>query len=304
MHGSAGTDGHDIVFIIGSPRSGTTWLQRLLATHPKVRTGQESFLFAGYVGPPLKHWHWEVARESDPATATDTGGLGLSCYFQEEEFLEILRDYMARLMRPMVAELGPGELFVDKTPKHALFVREIAEMLPASRFIHVVRDPRDVTASLVAGSRGWAASWAPSTSKEAIELWVDHVQAASQAARQLPPDRFCQIRYEAMMDAPNATLQQVASFLDLEWSPMAISQAINANTPETVKRGGGTPIPVSGEVANRVGRTARESPNRIGHPEPGTGRKSLTLSDKLVVWYLARRTMKGLGYSWSWRDWV
>lgn len=44
-----GLCGENIVFIVGSPRSGTTWLQRLLATHPQIKTGQESRIFE-YVG--------------------------------------------------------------------------------------------------------------------------------------------------------------------------------------------------------------------------------------------------------------
>jgi hypothetical protein len=39
------------VFVVGSPRSGTTWLQLLLAQHPAVATHQETHLFHNYLGP-------------------------------------------------------------------------------------------------------------------------------------------------------------------------------------------------------------------------------------------------------------
>ncbi|MBI3001835.1 MAG: sulfotransferase, partial [Deltaproteobacteria bacterium] len=41
------------MLIVGCPRSGTTWLQRLLASHPKIITGQESHVFDNYVGPQM-----------------------------------------------------------------------------------------------------------------------------------------------------------------------------------------------------------------------------------------------------------
>jgi hypothetical protein len=111
--------GKNLVFIVGCSRSGTTWLQRLLASHPKIRTGQESCLFGWYVAPQLRMWRWELTREDNPKTATGRGGIGLSCYLQEHEFIAILKDYMFQLMRAMLANLQPGQLFVDKTPLHA-----------------------------------------------------------------------------------------------------------------------------------------------------------------------------------------
>src|SRR6185437_13587512 len=100
--------GENLVFVVGCPRSGTTWVQRLLATHPCVRTGQESDLFDIYVGPQLRAWQLE------------------------------LTEYLLRLLAPMIAELKPGELFVEKTPSHILYLPEIHKLLPAARFVNVL----------------------------------------------------------------------------------------------------------------------------------------------------------------------
>ena len=83
--------GHNMVFIVGAPRSGTTWLQRLLATHPRIRTGQESKLFRWYIAPQLRMWAMETTRERNRETANGRGGTGLSCYFREEEFGSVLK---------------------------------------------------------------------------------------------------------------------------------------------------------------------------------------------------------------------
>ena len=148
--------GQGLVFVVGAPRSGTTWLQRLLAAHPRVATGQESHLFSEFVGPQLRAW-----RKHERAAAVERGGVGPGCYHTEEEFLGILRDYMRRLLAPLLEARGTAELFVEKTPGHALYVAEIHELLPEARFIHIIRDARDVVVSLLTAAGSWGQGWAP-----------------------------------------------------------------------------------------------------------------------------------------------
>src|SRR5258706_11312382 len=110
--------GQNLVFIVGCPRSGTTWLQRLLASHPQIRSGEESHFFDMYVGPQLRTWKGQFKNLS----ASGVGHLvGPPAYFREAEFISIVRNYLLELLTPMVKSLQPGELFVEKTPSHALF---------------------------------------------------------------------------------------------------------------------------------------------------------------------------------------
>src|SRR5206468_6090806 len=114
-------DGSNLAFVVGCPRSGTTWVQRLLATHPRVRTGQESYFFGSYIGPQLRAWKRHAADFG-------RGAIGPACYFSQEEFLAILGRYAAMLLAPMVEGLPPGGLFVEKTPQHGLFIPEIVAL--------------------------------------------------------------------------------------------------------------------------------------------------------------------------------
>ena len=188
---AAGYSGHNIVFIVGAPRSGTTWLQRLLATHRSVRTGQESNVFRWYIAHQVRMWAMETGRATAVAAGlrpVGRGGTGLSCYFSEDEFFAQLRQYLFSLLQPMIGTLQDGELFIEKTPSHALCIPEIKRLLPDSRIIHILRDPRDVVASLLAVSRSWGAAWAPHHAAEAAILWADHVRSVRSAARQHFPE--------------------------------------------------------------------------------------------------------------------
>ncbi|HEY3306155.1 MAG TPA: sulfotransferase [Candidatus Binatia bacterium] len=299
-----GYTGGNLVFIVGCSRSGTTWLQRLLAGHPKVRTGQEPCVFRSYVAPQLRAWRWELTRERDPKTATGRGGVGLSCYFQEHEFLAVLKNYMYQLLRPMIGNLQPGELFVDKTPVNAMCLAEISELLPDSRFIYLLRDPRDVVASLLAAYRTWGAGWAPRTAREAVKIWIKFVRAADIAAKDIPSHRFLEIRYEKLLASPEDTLLKVAQFLNLQWDREAVKGVVTNNKAKLVKEGGGTPIPVYGEVAQRVGHVVRDPAAFIQSAGHGGWKKQLRFREKFVVWRKARNLMRQKGYACSWRDWI
>ncbi|MGH7769666.1 MAG: sulfotransferase family protein [Candidatus Binatia bacterium] len=296
--------GGNLIFIVGASRSGTTWLQRLLATHPRVHTGQEPCVFRSYVAPQLRAWRWELARERDQATATGRGGIGLSCYFQDHEFLAVLREYMCRLLRPMTGDLKAGDFFLDKTPSNTLCLGEIFELLPESRFIHLVRDPRDVVASLLTASRGWGVGWAPREAKAAVKVWIRAVRAAHDAAKNIPQRLFLEVRYERLVAAPESTMVDIARFLNLEWDRDAIKKAVADNQAELVKAGGGTPIPVYGEVARRIGDVVRDPPAFIQNAKNGGWKRNLSLREKFVVWRKAKALMRQMGYDWSWRDWM
>jgi hypothetical protein len=282
--------GEDLVFLVGCPRSGTTWLQRLIASHPAVHTGQESHLFDFHVGPQLRRW------ESIAGAAADLrGGIGMGCYLTREEFRGAVRRYMLDLLRPMREQLRAGELFLEKTPEHGLFIREIVEMLPAARFISMVRDPRAVVASLLAASRSWGSTWAPSTSLRAARLWTAHAVAVREARAVVPAQRWLQVRFEDLYRDTAATLASACRFLGFQWDSEGIARAVALNSVDQLRQGHGTPIPVSGTFAN--------DRNRVVEPEgfvrgagPDAWADELSPRQRLIVRLVAGAEMEALGY--------
>jgi hypothetical protein len=284
--------GQNLVFIVGCPRSGTTWLQRLLACHPKIRTGQETNLFSDYIGLLLNRFYYTLNPEF-------RGGVGMGCYLTEEEFLKILQSFMFTLLQPIVKHLNSGEFFVEKTPDHTKYVREIIMFLPQCRIINVVRDARDVVASLLAASKSWGRSWAPSTVDQAAQKWVDTIVAVRDAKKYVPLNQFFEVRYEDLYETPQKILTMCCDFLGLDWDEKAVSQAIEANNPKTVTFSNpGTPIPLGGEIARRSGSIVVEPKGFIRRACPGNWRSDLSLLEKYRVWRICRKIMAEVGYSW------
>lgn len=285
--------GYNLVFIVGCPRSGTTWLQRLMACHPKINTSQESNLLYSYIGPQLRVWR----RELD-SVASGRGGIGLACYFSEEEFLVILREYMIKLLQPMVGQLQAGEFFLEKTPLHALYLPEIIELLPESHIIHILRDPRDVVASLLAASKSWGKNWAPKDAVAAGRMWAKLIRVVRKTQRSIPSGQFLEVCYEDLVANPLNVLDKIRSYLGIEWSKAEMLEAIAANSADIAKSGNGTKISIKGEFALTSGDFVKEPDGFIRKARPGTWQEDLNLQDKLRLWRSLRGLMITNGYAW------
>jgi LPS sulfotransferase NodH len=292
--------GKNLVFLVGCPRSGTTWLQKLLASHPRIRSGEESHFFSLYVGPQLRAWKSQKTYHFNSGKGHAAGP---PAYFREEEFLDILRNYLLELLKPVVNCLQPDELFLEKTPSHALFISEIKALLPESRFIHLLRDPRDVVASLMAASRSWGETWAPRDARDGAAMWLQHVQAVQTAARNLSGQEFYELSYEKLWDCPLDILKGLANFLGVTWTEESITLAIE-NNKANVMESAGTPIPVSGEVGARTGAIAKLPVGFVRKARPNVWKSDLSMCDKIKVWRATRKSIEESGYSWGVRDWL
>ena len=129
LHGRA-------VFVVGAPRSGTTWLHQLLAVHPEVATAGESHLFCEGLGELLANH-----ADPDPYMKLDT-------WVSHGELLTLVRALTDGLFQRMRDHGRPGATRVlDKTPNHVPHAARLAAVYPDAAFVHIIRDGRDAAAS-------------------------------------------------------------------------------------------------------------------------------------------------------------
>jgi hypothetical protein len=103
--------------------------------------------------------------------------------------------------------------FADKTPRNVLHIGLLAAAFPDARFVHLVRDGRDVVPSML------GLDFFPDRFPEAALYWADRVERGRRAGRRLGPDRYVEVHYEELVaDAP-AVLAGLCDFLSLPFDP-------------------------------------------------------------------------------------
>jgi hypothetical protein len=105
----------------------------------------------------------------------------------------------------------------DKTPIVVSHLDAVAALLPESRFVHVVRDGRDVAPALRDASFGTR-----SLGRAAIQ-WARMVESGRSAGERLGP-RYCEVRYEDLASNPEPTLRRVCEMLELSFDPAMLDE--------------------------------------------------------------------------------
>ncbi len=212
-------------FIVGTGRCGSTLLQAMLISHPRIAIPPETFFFAeldpalafadplpvdridAYVDHCQAQPHWK-----DLGIASDELRAALRAGTRDAAGL------FGWLMARLLGDDARGRRWGEKTPRHEQHVARIAALLPDARFIHIHRDPRDVVASLL------EMEWRSSGSVGLLAREVRRTHRRQQRAEAaLAPERYLRLRYEDLVTAPEPTLQRVCDFLGETYDPAMLA---------------------------------------------------------------------------------
>jgi hypothetical protein len=199
--------------IVGTPRSGTTLVQRLVSELRGVRIPPETHFFPMFGRDLVRRREFpldravleeEVQRYLDLKTSRgmDLSAIGVAdalggrCTSALELFVEI------------VCQLaGEGEVIGEKTPNHLLWWKPLTNALSQLRIIAVVRDPRAVVNSYAAAPFGMDSPVA------LAESWVSDQRLVLEALNDLGKERCLVLRYEDVVQGPDTARDQLQSFL-------------------------------------------------------------------------------------------
>jgi hypothetical protein len=214
------------IFIIGSERSGTTWVQMMIGAHPLVCTTVELTLFSKYTAPWIKAW-----KEETDNIRKDRWHQGLPFLWNEDEFYRFLKAFLRKVYDRVHALNPQATHILDKCPGYSEYVEDINTLLPNSRFIHVIRDGRDVAVSMVAARK--QIGFGTATIHDSAAKWRDHVRAA-QKAREYH-DRYMEVRYEDLFTAGADTLKSVFDFCGLPATVERVRGIVNSHQFKQMK---------------------------------------------------------------------
>lgn len=195
------------LFVVGSPRSGTTWLQLLLAQHEQIATGKETQLFAQYVSRLRERW----AEEQREARAGTTNGL--TRVLDEAEFDKAIRCFCDSVFASVSRENAAATFILEKSPEHSLHAESILRVYPNAWFLHIIRDPRAVASSFRHAAASWWAA-APAGPVETTLRWRKNVIAGRAIAT--VTQRYKEVRYEDLLEDGEDVLLNLFAWLGLE----------------------------------------------------------------------------------------
>lgn len=262
----------DYVFLLGAPRSGTTWLQIMLAKHPDISTCQETHLFSSFLSSLQRSWrHHEDDRR----------GVGLQAAISRKQFVALQRQFALSVLD----SIGDTAIVLEKTPAHITVLDDICDVLPEARFIHIIRDPRAVAASLAAAGRDWGRSWASTSAVHNARRWVSNVSDGLRL-RGGDPEKYLELRYEDLLDDTPGELAAIFAWLGIAAPEDLCRQVVEESRIKNLRDGN------SGAAWD----LAKEPSGFFRKGEPEGWKEDLRHRDVAVVEAIAGALMEDLGY--------
>jgi len=209
-----------LVFIGGAHRSGTTMLGSMLGAHRSClcipesqfkisayekmrRKKQDGTLRAVFAmirnDVRFKFWGLNVG----PDIPDD-----ISSY--QELLLWLIRKYSEKAKKPKAA------ICVDHTPLNIRYADTLFHLFPDAKMIHLVRDGRAVSASIM------PLDWGPNTIDKAASSWTKKIQLGLKAESSYGSERVKKVRYEDVVLDPEKTMKDICLFLDITYEPEMI----------------------------------------------------------------------------------
>lgn len=193
-----GADSNRPIFIIGCARSGTTLLRMILDSHPRISCGEETKFLTDL--EPIVGAHQRL----------------LASYgFDRAWWLDRVREMYGGFQAAYMEKRGKAR-WAEKTPSYTMHLGFIEELFPEAQYIHIIRDGRDVVASF---RDRWGYR---SGVRAANSIWAHYVRTARDFGKDLPPGRYRELRYEALVKDTEPTVRALLAFLGEEWAPQVL----------------------------------------------------------------------------------
>jgi hypothetical protein len=203
------------IFIVGSPRSGTSILTWCLGQHPNIFPVPESNWMGDFA--------LNVAISYDVGAARGDRSILSAMDIEREEFFanfgRSITDLILRhrsdleRKRKMVRPVSEPKLrWVDGTPEYALHIYALRQLFPQALFVHLLRDVHDVVRSMLNFHRV-AGFQLVENEEAAYRYWLRRVKACVQAENAYGPNVIHRLLYCTLVDQPESAMRSLLEFV-------------------------------------------------------------------------------------------
>lgn len=256
----------DPIFIIGAPRSGTTFLGECFMSLP------------------------EISYHHEPVATKSAARLVYERSWDYRRARSFYRQVYAWLMR---IHLDGDRRFAEKTPRNCFLIQFLQGAFPDGQFVHIIRDGRDC--ALSHSKKPWLQAESADSGKResggypfgpyarfwverervrefqnttnvhrSIWAWKRHVESALESRQSLPSNQYFELRYETLVKAPTAEAERLLEFLRIS-NPISrklFLRAVNRASPASIGR---WRRELSGEAISQIETEAGHLLNRLGY---------------------------------------
>ncbi|HEY2325114.1 MAG TPA: sulfotransferase [Thermoanaerobaculia bacterium] len=233
------------IFIIGSPRSGTSILAWSLAQHSMLTSWDESNMFFELFRDDNLDGVYERA-----SSRPDSGDWLRKCEVSSDEFLASI----GLGINALVTSRSDAVRWIDQTPINTLIAPTLARAFPGAKFIHILRDGRSVVNSMINFASAFKAEARDefvqagampefaTDFRAACATWARYVAAAMNFAIK-NPERCLTVRNEELRAHLVPGFQEILEFLEVDLEPAVATyfrdRKLNSSFPEASLPGGG-----------------------------------------------------------------
>jgi len=196
----------NIIFLLGTPRSGTTLLQRMLSSHPDVKSIAEPWILL-----PLLTSFDSLSNISTYSHQTMEAALDDLC-LEYPAFESDYNSHINTFVMHLYEKMTNGEkYFLDKTPRYYLIAEKLRLVFKDAKFIYLFRSPVDVIDSTIktfCSERLYRLPYYYFDLTEGMNLLSSSLNSSS--------DNQIIVLYERLCKSPESELDPIFDFLDLE----------------------------------------------------------------------------------------
>jgi hypothetical protein len=288
------------IFVVGSPRSGTSILTWCLGHHPNIFPVPESNWMGDFAvnvaiayGIGAARHYYSILSAMDISNDELFPAFGRSIndlILRHRTDLERKRyaNRIALKLEPRWIEAastaaGPKTRWVDGTPEYSLHICGLRKLFPDAVFIHIFRDVASVVRSMLNFHRV-ASTQLVRNEEEAYRYWLRTVRACVKAEQAYGPNVVRRIRYRDLIDSPESTMHSLLDFLSEPYTARCLEPLVQRINSSNVSDDFKTDGPATGLAV--VEEAAQLSRDLEGNAQPADA--SRTVADEMEAAFAQR----------------